>query len=408
MTTLRPSTPSSPKTAHRIFLLTLAAVVAWTVPASAQTIQNWEGNNFFNFWAVAGNWGLNLMPSATDIAQFSGTTAPDPNFYGQDQSLGRLDFASGAQSYTLNSTIFGPANLTISGIAGTGINNASANVQTLPNTVNVILNSSQTWTVSNSAGSLVVNGVISGTGAALTKSGAGTLQLSGANTYTGNTIVSGGTLTLTGSGSFASSPSISIASGATLNVSGVTGGANFASGAFALTSGQTLSGSGTVAGTMVALSGAAIAPGAGTTRSTLSTGTVTLQTGSFFDVDIGSFTTLVDTDLLNVVGALTTNASSTIRVHNNAGTEPHDFVTRKYTIAHTTTGVKLNTSMLISTSGFAAGDRFSLSTANGGKDLILSFTPVPEPVSVVAIFAAGLGLFHVARRRWQSRSAAAN
>jgi autotransporter-associated beta strand protein len=61
--------------------------------------------------------------------------------------------------------------------------------------------------------------ITNGTGTlALTKVGSGSLTLSGGNTYTGNTTISGGTLALSGSGSLAS-PNISVATGATFDVS---------------------------------------------------------------------------------------------------------------------------------------------------------------------------------------------
>ncbi len=76
--------------------------------------------------------------------------------------------------------------------------------------------------------------VLSGPGS-LTKIGTGTNTFSGTNTYTGNTTISAGTLALSGSGSITNSPQISIATGATLDVSAVT------------PSGYSLNGSGTLA-----------------------------------------------------------------------------------------------------------------------------------------------------------------
>ena len=52
----------------------------------------------------------------------------------------------------------------------------------------------------------------------------GTVLLTGTNTYTGNTIVSSGTLQLGPAGSISNSASIIVASGATFDVSQVTGG----------------------------------------------------------------------------------------------------------------------------------------------------------------------------------------
>ncbi|MEI7728231.1 MAG: autotransporter-associated beta strand repeat-containing protein [Verrucomicrobiota bacterium] len=61
-------------------------------------------------------------------------------------------------------------------------------------------------------------------GGRLTKLGSGTLSLLGTNNYSGGTSISAGTLALAGNGSLANTPSISIAAGAVLNVSGITPG----------------------------------------------------------------------------------------------------------------------------------------------------------------------------------------
>ncbi len=79
----------------------------------------------------------------------------------------------------------------------------------------------------------------------LIKQDAGTWTLTAANTYSGATAINGGTLALGASGSLDNTPSISLASGATLDVSAVTGG-------WTLGPIQTLSGYGTVVGNITA------------------------------------------------------------------------------------------------------------------------------------------------------------
>jgi autotransporter-associated beta strand protein len=91
----------------------------------------------------------------------------------------------------------------------------------------------------NASGDRSFSGKISNGG--LTKSGSGTLTLSGANDYSGKTTVSQGILKLSGSGSIAASSGIEIASGAELDVSGLTS-------EWTVASGQKLSGAGTVKG----------------------------------------------------------------------------------------------------------------------------------------------------------------
>src|ERR1700743_2220328 len=73
--------------------------------------------------------------------------------------------------------------------------------------------------------SLTVGTVIPG-GGELRQNGSGRLALGGANTYTGPTTVNSGTLALTNSGAIANSPSVTVNSNATLDVSGVTSSAS--------------------------------------------------------------------------------------------------------------------------------------------------------------------------------------
>lgn len=97
--------------------------------------------------------------------------------------------------------------------------------------------------------SLTLGGIVGGTGS-LIKNGAYSLILSNANTYSGNTVVNGGTLSLIGKGSIATSPNITIASGATLSAP-----------ALVLVNGQTLQGNGSLSGSLTASPGTTVAPG---------------------------------------------------------------------------------------------------------------------------------------------------
>ena len=108
---------------------------------------------------------------------------------------------------------------------------------------NVSITGGGALTVNQAAASKDFNGVISdgATPTALIKTNVGTLILSGANTYSGDTTINAGTLALTNSGSIANSSNLIVAGGATLNVSGVSGGFN-------LGASQRLSGNGTVTG----------------------------------------------------------------------------------------------------------------------------------------------------------------
>ncbi len=105
-----------------------------------------------------------------------------------------------------------------SGVGGIGvmINNASSTTSYWSNTVSLSSACSL-----GGAGNLTILGVVSGSGQSLTKIGAGTLTLNAAATYSGATAISTGTLALGASGSINNTPSVSIAAGATLDVSAV-------------------------------------------------------------------------------------------------------------------------------------------------------------------------------------------
>gem|GEM_PF-2299898 len=152
-------------------------------------------------------------------------------------------------------------------------------------------------------GNLIISGVISGAGKALTKVGAGLLTLSNAETYSGNTTVSGGTLALTGSGSFSSSPVITVATGATLDVSGIS---------YSLSANQTLSGSGMINGPVTASTGS-ISPG-----TTTALGTLTFNN----DLTLGNTALTIGFDgagannsQINVLGNLINNGTTAISLN---------------------------------------------------------------------------------------------
>ncbi len=100
----------------------------------------------------------------------------------------------------------------------------------------------------------VVSVMLAGTGP-LQKTTGGSVTLSAANPFAGPTTVAQGTLMLAGAGSLANSPTIDVAEGAVLDVSGVSGGT------YALTAGQLLHGNGTVQGNLDVGLGATISAG---------------------------------------------------------------------------------------------------------------------------------------------------
>ncbi len=135
----------------------------------------------------------------------------------------------------------------------------------------------------------------------LTKLGTGRLTLTANSTYSGATTVSAGTLALSGSASISNSVAITVAAGAGLDVSGLTGQT------LTLNSGQTLGGFGTITGTVVVPAGATISPGSAANRGLLTlTGNLTLNGTTSMKLDLASQANdvLVVRGVLNYGGTL--------------------------------------------------------------------------------------------------------
>ena len=134
--------------------------------------------------------------------------------------------------------------------------------------------------IGNNNTSTTYTGALTNTGS-LTKIGSGTLTLSGANTYSGNTTISAGTLALSGSGTLAS-PNITVAGGATFDVSAL-------SSTFTLASGQKLANSGATTATLNGSADASVgkvtlAYASGTPSLKVTSGTLTLSASTIFTV----------------------------------------------------------------------------------------------------------------------------
>lgn len=269
------------------------------------------------------------------------------------------------------------------------------------------------------------DGTIAGVGS-LNKSNAGTFTLTGANTYTGATIINanGGTLRLAGSGSIAPSPSITVGPGATFDVAGLTGGANFAAGVFptdrfAVAAGQSLQGAGTVSGSVGVRNGGTVSPGtagAANAGSLTVTGDVAFQaSAATFRVNLDGTAAGTAHDRLTVVGAVVLNnaaldallgseyvpgPSDQLFIIDNDGT---DAVVGTFNGLPQGASFALGgTTAYISYQGDVAGNQLV-----GGNDVVISFVaPVPEPATVLAVAAAGLGLGALARRRGRREAAA--
>ena len=279
-----------------------------------------------------------------------------------------------------------------------------------------------------------ISGVISnsaGTGA-FVMNGNGVLELTGANTYTGETFVfdsvlTGGVLRLSGSGSFANSPVVTVGATQSLDVTGLTGGANYstAAGRFQVASGQTLAGMGTVTGNALVGPGATIRGGSPPTGLNAPTGQLAVN-GSLriagaapeagrgtLAVDLNGATAsgatvsrVAVTGAGNVFDLDTTAGPVTIRLVNDQAltlNQPYSFVIGSSAGGFTRSGTSVTsythgTDFVMSSSNIAFTD--VTLTVSGANDLVLGFTavPVPEPGAVIALCAGAVGLLGAARR----------
>jgi autotransporter-associated beta strand protein len=353
--------------------------------------------NFTNTSTLSNAGGVNVYAAGggnTAIVNFNGTATGNAPIYicaGSDSRTGI--------SYTTQSNLFtGPITVDASGftklptinVLGTSsISNAVGFVA--PRASSIGIGGVNVDVASNFNGTWA--GPVTGAGS-ITKLDTGTLTLTNAgNSYTGNTTISAGTLALSGSGNFASSPTFTVGTAvatppATLDVNGVTGGANFTSqmgGAFALASGQTLKGFGLVSGKTFAPAGATIAPGG-------SVGTLnfdnSLELGGTYLADTAATGSQLADDIILSNGNLTIDPIAMLSL---PGTNHYDNAT-PMTIMSVTGGGTLN-GTFANVTGLPAN--YSLQYTS--TSLIL--TPVPEPGTLALLGAAGIGLAWNRRRR---------
>jgi len=155
---------------------------------------------------------------------------------------------------------------------------------------------------------LASSGILGGSGG-LNKTGGGKLLLSASNSYSGFTLVNGGTLALDVNGSIVKTPRIIVGSGATFDVSAVTGGF--------IVSNQTLSGSGVVTGAVSVAVGATIDPGSNLLTGTLSFSNSVTEAGGLsgainhFDL---SGAPSPNNDLVIIAGDLNVSGTNTVDI----------------------------------------------------------------------------------------------
>ena len=252
----------------------------WALNNSGGTASLSTGNQPFKLTKVGpGQIGLQNLatvdPQLGDIEikqgilEFNGLTASmgDPAYTNYVDAGATLQFSSDTVVWN---KFF---NFTGDGVTASVNNNTSANTELAGP---MELHGTVIFNVGGTA--LTLSGPISGPGG-LTKIGATAMVLTNNETYTGDTHINVGAMRLSGTATISNTPSILIAQGATLTVTGRVDAA------FTLVNGQNLSGNGTIAGSLVTLAGSTIAPGTNTVGILTVSNTITLGGTTFMDLD---------------------------------------------------------------------------------------------------------------------------
>jgi autotransporter-associated beta strand protein len=292
--------------------------------------------------------------------------------------------------------------VTMTGLNGTANTRVDANVfATTGNSYTTLTVNSTAGTTSTFDGQLR-NGA-SGNYLNLVKAGTGTQVLGGSNSYTGTTTVSAGSLVLAAGGSVGSSSFLDVASGATLDVSAVSGG-------FVVGTNQTLQGRGSVVGNAT-INGAlqpGNSPGLLSFSNNLTLGSTAVTT---MEID-GAGTRGSDFDAVNVVGLLTYDGALSLSLGTTFGFGSYSFDLFDF---GSTSGSFDTVDLVGNYSGSLTntGGVWGLTSVTGSLTNTWTFTEssgvlglevVPEPstYALLTLAAAGLGA-HVLRRRRNKR-----
>lgn len=241
----------------------------------------------------------------------------------------------------------------------------------------------------------------------LVKAGVGTQTLSGLNTYTGRTTVQAGTLTLSGTATIGTSSWIDVSSGATLSVSGLSGGGlvyNPSSGF------HPISGSGSITGNLTVGGTAFVSPGitsilTDVTKAGDGAGTLTVSGNLVFNPGTAStvgYFTIFDSstaDRINIGGGLTLNNLSKLSVSLDPAYQ--QTWGDAWTLLDWATSLNLNGFDTSSSSNLdlpALDNGWSWQVSNFSGSGALTLSIVPEPGRGVLLLVGAIAMLQRRRR----------
>jgi autotransporter-associated beta strand protein len=244
-----------------------------------------------------------------------------------------------------------------------------------------------TVNVATAASSLTMSGVAAGTGS-LTKPGAGTLILTGANTYAGSTFVTAGTL----------------------RVNNTTGNGTGGGPTVLANAGTTLMGTGKLGGGLTVAANTVLSPGnnaIGTLGN--NAGTTAWNSNGIYTVEYdqsgsGSLAPGTTIDFYNSAGVLDMSGASSanpfvinLKYVGAAPLPPNTHQSVKIATFSALNGNVAANEFAI-TGDFLVGSTPTVSFTT--TDVVINFTPVPEPVTILGVAAIGLAGAGWVRRRF--------